>query len=144
MLMEISTPSSLKPSGLDDQRLDVPRWHKFLVQGFGKPFQSFCGSDNKLQYAAIWRRLTEFPSTVVSEARCCDVSGNAADVKDVLALVGGGILSKELDSLGTASITVERYGMSEAYLQRDLCRTPEQHFDLFACFIEWEPLSLSE
>ena len=108
MLMEISTPSSLKPSGLDDQRLDVPRWDQFLVQGFGKSFQGFCGSDNKLQHAAIWRRLTEFPSTVVSEARCCDVSGNAANVKDVLALVGGGILSKEFDSLGTASITVER------------------------------------
>ena len=100
MLMEISTPSGLKPSGLDDRRLDVPRWDQFLVQGFGKPFQSFCGSDNKLQHAEIWRRLTEFPSTVVSEARYCIVSAGGADVKDVLALVGGGILSKEFDSLG--------------------------------------------
>ena len=125
MLMEISTPSSLESSGLDDRRLDVPRWDEFFVQGFGKPFQGFCGSDDKLQYAAIRRRLTEFPSTVVSEARYCVVSASSADVKDILALVGGGILSKELDSLGTASITVEHHSTNKAYLQRYLCRTPE-------------------
>jgi len=90
MLMEISTPSGLEPSGLDDRRFDVPRRHEFLVQGFGKPFQS------------------EFASTVVSEARYCVVSASAADVEDILALVGGGILSKKLDGL-----------------QRDLCRSPE-------------------
>lgn len=47
MLMEVTTPLSVESSGLDDRGLDVPRWNEFLVQGFGKPFQSLYRSDYK-------------------------------------------------------------------------------------------------
>jgi hypothetical protein len=50
--------------------------------------------------------LTKLPSTVESKAGYCVVSAGGANVKDILALVGGAILSEELDSLGTDLTTV--------------------------------------
>ena len=44
MLAEVSTPSGVECSGLDDRRLDVPRRKELFVQRLGEPFQSFCRS----------------------------------------------------------------------------------------------------
>ena len=59
----------------------------------------------------IWRGLTKLPSTVISKAGHCVVPASGANVKDIPALVGGAILSEELDSLGTALINVDHRGM---------------------------------
>jgi len=44
MLVEVSPPQGFESSRLDDRGLDVPRRKELFVQGFGKPFQSFCRS----------------------------------------------------------------------------------------------------
>jgi len=73
----------------------------------------------------IGRRLTKLPSTVERKAGYCVVSTSGANVKDISALVGGAVLSEELDSLGKALISVDPRGMNKAYLQRDLRRPPK-------------------
>jgi len=73
----------------------------------------------------VGRRLTKFPSTVESKATVSIVSTSRANVKDILALVGGAILSEEVESLGAALIAVDRCGMNKAYLQGNLYRSPE-------------------
>jgi len=74
---------------------------------------------------AIGRRLTKLPGAIERKAGYCVVPASGANVEDILALVGGAILSEELDSLGIASINVDRCGMNKVYLQRDLYRSPE-------------------
>jgi hypothetical protein len=71
------------------------------------------------------KTLTKLSSTVESKAGHCTVSTGGAYVEDILALIGGTVLSKELDSLGTASIVVEGCGVNSTYLQRDLHWSPE-------------------
>lgn len=99
MFVEISAPSGVEPSRLDDRGLDIPRWRKLIVQGFGKALQSFCWSDCRLRCVEIWR-LTELSSTIIGKTGHCIVPAGGADVKDISALVGGTVLSEELDSLG--------------------------------------------
>ena len=88
--------------------------------------------------------LTKLSSTVERKAGHRVVSAGGADVEYILALVGRAILSKELDSLGTMLAVVGRCDVDKVYLQRYLYRSPKQNLDLFARFIEWETLSLSE
>ena len=74
---------------------------------------------------AIVRRHTKLPSTVESKAGVSVISAGGANVKDILVLVGGATLPEELDSLGTALVTIDRCGMNKAHLQRNLYRPPE-------------------
>ena len=55
----------------------------------------------------IRRGLTKLPSTVISKAGHCIVSTTGGNVKDIPALVGGAVLSEELDGLGTVLINVD-------------------------------------
>ena len=70
-------------------------------------------------------RLTKLPGGIESKAGVSIVSASRANVEDILALVGGAILSEEFESLGAALIIVDRCSMNKAYLQGDLYRSPE-------------------
>jgi len=74
---------------------------------------------------AIGERLTKLSSAVKGEAGVSDVSTSRANVEDIPTLVGGTILSKKLDSLGTTLVTGECCDVRQAYLQRYLYRPPE-------------------
>ena len=73
----------------------------------------------------IGKRPTKLSSGVKGKAGVSDVPADRANVEDIPGLVGGAILSKELDSLGAGSIAVERGDVKKAYLQRYLHRRPE-------------------
>ena len=66
----------------------------------------------------VGRRLTKLPGAIESKAGVAVVSAGRANVEDILALVGGAILSEEFESLGAALITADRCGMNQGVPSR--------------------------
>ena len=66
----------------------------------------------------VGRRLTKLPGAIESKAGVSIVSAGRANVEDILALVGGAILSEEFESLDAALITVDRCGMNRGVPSR--------------------------
>ena len=73
------------------------------------PSKAFTGQTGSWNSEKQPETPTEFSRGVESKARRRVVSTSGADVEDVLALVGGAVLSEKLDGLGTMSVITGRH-----------------------------------